>query len=919
MATVPHSVLGEGYIFLSHAGADTQAARQFAEILRSNGFEVWFDKDNLQPGDAWMATLEEAILRASAMIVYVGRLSIQAWVDREIRLGLVRNTHDREGFRFIPVLGEGADPEKLPPFVQQQQCVDLRDRRGAPEQIRRLIDVLRKASPQATVPAEYWLTHSPFRSLQVFGPDDSWLFFGRDTETGELLARLGRAPALAVIGNSGSGKSSLIQAGLIPALRRGRFRHSGETVDSWRIAVLRPSTSPFDYLAETLPGQLATELTVTEKAEFIAYCKRNLPAGGEALRTAIAALVNPTALAGRSTRVLLVVDQFEELFTLVPDTATRSRYIESLLAAARLDTAVPVHLVLALRADFYANCLDHPNLSSFLATNLYNVLPMKPPQLREAIESRLALSASRAEAGLIESLLADVGEEPGNLALLEHALAQLWEQSRSSGRMLSNDAYAAIGRLKGALAKYADEVYSEIGSEPDQLLVQKIFLELVQLRKGSPDTRRRVPKEALARLGSPEAVGRLIAHLANCRLLATSGQESQLPNENFIEVSHEALIREWPRLKTWIDLNRVYVPIQRRISSASENWRRNGLKPVDLLSGIRLHKAARLPKHYQNDLSPMAKIFLEESLSEDNRRSRSWESQAQTRTILIALLDLVETMVDDAEHLHPRWLGGQKVRRVKAAMRDFLREIGVFEIIHGSKFLEPLVIEFLVEWCIELVVLIKNEYGLWDHARKAVAFTDSYIPLAARQLLYPFIKIGGHARSVWRSWRRSSSSSVLGLSEVTKRGGTLAYSENVLRDLFNKNSILWMITHRQEVITSVSAAFIAVRETELYYELNGREKQKYARNLVYAALDEPNFVLRSLPASDFLVTIAIEFAVRTFNKHGVFQDMPDSRPAAAFSQESGSRLEQLWRPSPEAVLRVSKYLLARRRDELDSK
>ena len=213
MGAAPVQVLRKGHVFLSHAGADTQAARRLAEILRRNGLDVWFDKDNLQPGDNWMAALEQAIAQASAMIVYVGSSGIQAWVDREVRFGLVRNTANREAFRLIPVLGEGADVAKLPPFVQQQQCFDQRD----PEQIRQLVETLRNAtSAQTAIPAEYWTTHSPFRSLQIFGPEDSWLFFGRDRDTDELLTRLGRAPTLVVIGNSGSGKSSLIQAGLIP-------------------------------------------------------------------------------------------------------------------------------------------------------------------------------------------------------------------------------------------------------------------------------------------------------------------------------------------------------------------------------------------------------------------------------------------------------------------------------------------------------------------------------------------------------------------------------------------------------------------------------------------------------------------------------------------------------------------------------
>src|SRR5215467_2307312 len=262
MGTAPGEFPCQRHIFLSHAGADTSAARQLAEMLRRHGLDVWFDKDNLQPGDRWMEILEEAISNASAMIVYIGSLGIQAWVDREVRFGLVRNTQDRQSFRFIPVLGNGADPAKLPPFVQQQQCVDLRDRERAPEQIRRLLEILRKASPsQAAVPIEYWTTHSPFRSLQIFGPEDSWLFFGRDHDTGELLTRLGRAPTLAVIGNSGSGKSSLIQAGLIPALRRGRFRYGATWVESWRTVIFRPSAAPFSYLAEVLPRQLAPGLS----------------------------------------------------------------------------------------------------------------------------------------------------------------------------------------------------------------------------------------------------------------------------------------------------------------------------------------------------------------------------------------------------------------------------------------------------------------------------------------------------------------------------------------------------------------------------------------------------------------------------------------------------------------------------------
>jgi hypothetical protein len=189
---------------------------------------------------------------------------------------LVRNTHAPAAFHFIPVLGEGAEPEKLPPFAQQHQYVDLRDPQRATEQIRRLIEMLRNPSAsQPAIPSEYWKTHSPFRSLQVFRPEDSWLFFGRDEDTVELLTRIGRAPTLAIIGNSGSGKSSLIQAGLIPALQRGRFSYGGKSIQGWRGTLFRPSASPVDNLAEVLPAQLAPELSPVSRAEFIDYSNRS--------------------------------------------------------------------------------------------------------------------------------------------------------------------------------------------------------------------------------------------------------------------------------------------------------------------------------------------------------------------------------------------------------------------------------------------------------------------------------------------------------------------------------------------------------------------------------------------------------------------------------------------------------------------
>jgi WD40 repeat protein/DNA-binding winged helix-turn-helix (wHTH) protein len=488
---------------------------------------------------------------------------------------------------------------------------------------------------------EYWSRHSPFRSLQTFEPEDAWLFFGRDAEVHDLLRRLKRSPVLTMVGNSGSGKSSLLRAGLIPTLRAGRFCNesspvgvngsiAGSPSGSWRIAVLRPSAAPFDYLAEVLPSQLAPELGIKEQAEFIADYRSKLREGGDALRNAISALVlaatEDTEKAGRM-RVVLVVDQFEELFTLTSKPEIRDQYVDCLLAAACWDSAVPVHLVLALRADFYGCCLDHAGLSRCLETNLYNVPRMTPEQMRETIEKRLQLAGGRAEPGLIDSLLEDVGAEPGNLALLEHALGQLWERCGGPGCTFTSRAYNEIGRLRGALGRHADDVYQSLATGEQKRLAQKIFLELVHLGEGAQDTRRRVPKAELLGLAEPGEVEALLARLATARLIAT-GREGE---ESFVEVSHEALIREWPALREWIRQNREELALERRLLQAAEEWSDLNRDPGALLQGTRLAQGEDWLGRHQ-DAHDLLREYLEAGIEARAAAARK-EREAQERQL----------------------------------------------------------------------------------------------------------------------------------------------------------------------------------------------------------------------------------------------------------------------------------------------
>ena len=218
-------VLDQPLIFLSHSGADTQEAKHLAHVLRQGGVNVWLDVEELKPGDLWMDELDAALQRADAFAVYVGRSGVRQWVSREVRVALDRNTLD-PSFHVFPILGPGADVDSLPTFLTQHQWVDLRAGNQSIQDIQRLLHAL-VDKPVKTV-SLLDDTRPPFCGLRPFDIEDALLFYGRDQEIGTLLERVRSDPFFAVVGDSGSGKSSLVRAGLLPALQRGQY-HNGNT------------------------------------------------------------------------------------------------------------------------------------------------------------------------------------------------------------------------------------------------------------------------------------------------------------------------------------------------------------------------------------------------------------------------------------------------------------------------------------------------------------------------------------------------------------------------------------------------------------------------------------------------------------------------------------------------------------------
>jgi hypothetical protein len=588
-------------IFLSHSGADTQAAKNLAGLLRQGGVDVWLDVERLAPGDVWMDELEAALVSAKHLIVYIGPSGVRNWVGREVRFALDRSTQDRS-FRLIPVLGPGADAEALPLFLKQHQWLDLRDPVVLPQELKRLLQSvtgLEQGEISLLAPNQ-----SPFRGLFAFEEEDALLFYGRDKETDQLVKKLALDRFLAVVGDSGSGKSSLVKAGLIPALHGGRLALATGEMACWKVCVARPG-DPFRELAESL-AQLDSGLSAADSTAFVAEAKRQMATGTEGLRNALAGLRIP-----RATRVLVVIDQFEELFTTGTDKEEQLRYLNTLLAAVPTETDHRVHVVITLRADFYSQCWVHAELPKRIAANQFAVQRMDRAQLREAIQKPLALAGIRTEPGLVDTLLNEVGDEPGNLPLLEHALEQLWE--KRAGGVISNAAYENIGRLKGSLRNYADQAYETLGNEKKRAIARKILVRLTQLGEGSQDTRRRSTKTELLAAGGPPDAQQVLDNLVSARLI-TVGTEQQT-SRDVVEVAHEALIREWPLLRGWVSEDRQDLRVERALLQAAQEWESFGRDAGTLLKGARLAQAEEWSGKHGGELPDSAREFLRISIA----------------------------------------------------------------------------------------------------------------------------------------------------------------------------------------------------------------------------------------------------------------------------------------------------------------
>jgi len=307
-------------------------------------------------------------------------------------------------------------------------------------------------------------------------------------------------------------------------------------------------------------------------------------------------------------RVVWIIDQFEEVFTECQDEKEREQFFANLIYAASIPDGRNI-VVLTLRADFFQKCAAYPNLSTQIAAQQFIVNPMDMEGLRRAIEEPARHVGLRFDEGLIESILDDVIDQPGSLPLLEHALLELWGRRR--GQMLTFKGYADSGGVQGAIAKRADTIFDGFTHE-QQVIARQIMLRLTQPGEGTEDTRRRATiNELITRQEEGTIVEKVISIMTNERLLTTT--EEQAFGE-MVSVSHEALIRGWPRLRTWLEENRTGLRILHRLTEAAQEWQRLNRDKGALYRGARLAEVAEWREKNEAELNPLEREFIDASV-----------------------------------------------------------------------------------------------------------------------------------------------------------------------------------------------------------------------------------------------------------------------------------------------------------------
>jgi len=566
-------------LFVSYADADRAWVEGYLlDALDQAGIRI-FSQATFELGRPRLLEFERAVRESRRTLLVISPAYLADNFGQFI--DLMAGTYGLETATW-PIIPLILQPVALPVRLAMLQSLDATDADLWPVAVARLC-----AAAQRSVPQAQPISECPYPGMAPFREDDAARFFGREREVRELIERLRLHPFITVIGPSGSGKSSLVYAGLLPALRKSRLFGQGD----WLARAIRPGDQPLSALSSALQPRQRQQAHADQGVDLLSALLMDMPASipssatkGPADTPSSPNAEDPVAAADAllaatpdARRLLLFVDQFEETFTVARSDATAFQQ-----ALLRLAEHPNCYVVLTVRADFYPDLMVSPLWSNVQAHRM-EVVPLNDDALRQAIIRPAEDAGVFVETALVERLVADAAGEPGALPLIQETLVLLWEHLER--RFLPLRAYTALVLPRGsytelddtdrtglqvALARRADAALAELSPE-QRVLARRIFLRLIQFGEGRADTRRQQPVSALRATGDdPMQFEQVLRHLADHRLLTLGGHERGGGRQ--ADIAHEALITGWPMLKKWMHEHREAEQVRRRLEAQAAKW-----------------------------------------------------------------------------------------------------------------------------------------------------------------------------------------------------------------------------------------------------------------------------------------------------------------------------------------------------------